>query len=212
MSPILVVIGLAALGGAAYLFSEESKKKPEEKKNALPLGGSALPSVPQAAPSAGGNTPKPTTFVVGDKDPIPVPLGPSGLPAVPAQTPNLPNPSSALAAAAASAATANAMAHLTQPQPAAQPPLPPVPPVFNTIPPGRQGKVTTKEEGQAGALRVRSAPSTTAPVVPGGEPSTGGGVPHNAILTMTGPAVNGFVPIQYNNLTGFGWAGYITPI
>jgi hypothetical protein len=39
----------------------------------------------------------------------------------------------------------------------------------------------------------------------------GGGVPHGATVTITGPIVNGFAPIAFQSLRGFGWAGYLTP-
>lgn len=124
------------------------------------------------------------------------------------------NPALAATAAAAAAnptsAAANAVAHLTQPQPPDQPPLPPSPPSQIFESPGVRMQVTTQDTGQAGALRVRVAPSTTAAAVSGGEPATGGGIPHLAYLTTTGPENGGFVPIQYNALKGWSWAGYMT--
>ena len=212
MSPLLIILGLAAVGGGAYLYEEskkEDKKKPQPGPPTLPPAitppvvtpGAVVVNVPKSGPTSGD---------------LPIPVGPSGLPSIPSQVPAsapaAPKVVTDILGAAVAAAQANALAHMTQPQPADQPPLPAVSPVFNTIPPGKQARVTTSDPGQAGNLRVRSAASTTAPVVPGGEPSIGGGIPKGEIVTLTGPAKDGFVPLTWKGITGWGWAGYVTPI
>lgn len=210
MTPVLIALGAAALGGAAYLYHEEHKKKDAKPTPPPAVNPPAIiPSVVVTPPKTGRGS--------GVMD-EPIPLGPSGLPAaappvpVPSKIPipAVPNPSGALLGAAVNTATGNALAHMTQPQPADQPPLPPVSPAFDTVPPGKKGRVTTQSEGQLGNLRVRTAPSTTASVVPGGEPSIGGGVPKGEIVTITGPAKEGFVPLEWKGIKGWGWAGYVT--
>jgi hypothetical protein len=112
--------------------------------------------------------------------------------------------------------SANAVAHLTQPQPPDQPPLPPCPPP-TALPAGAQAIVSTKETGQAGALRVRATPSTTGKAVAGGEPASGGGFEHLSTIQITGPMTAGFCPVtgtsrNGSTISGFGWAGYLKPI
>lgn len=209
MSVLPILIGAAALLGGGYLYHEEQKKKEAKPTPPPPV------SPPPIVPSVVVTPPQKTGRGSGVLD-NPVPLGPSGLPAaappipVPAVIPTPINPSGALLGAAVNTATSNALAHMTQPQPADQPPLPPVSPAFDNVPPGKKGRVTTQSEGQLGNLRVRTAPSTTASVVAGGEPSIGGGIPKGEIVTITGPAKEGFVPLEWKSIKGWGWAGYVT--
>ena len=83
-----------------------------------------------------------------------------------------------------------------------------------SLPVGSPAAVNTSGTGNSGALRVRTAPNTTAPVVAGGEPANGGGFEHGATVQITGPLVAGFSPVSGagrlgGTLTGFAWGGYL---
>lgn len=109
---------------------------------------------------------------------------------------------------------ANAAANTTQPQPAGQPPLPPAPSP-ESMPANSKAIVTTAQTGQAGALQVRTTPSTMAPFAPNGSAVAGGGYDHGSVITITGPMTSGFVPTSGmarngQMAVGWAWAGYLT--
>jgi hypothetical protein len=101
-----------------------------------------------------------------------------------------------------------------------QPPLPPPPPQ-EALMPGKLAVVATDPNGtearlgpNATSLRVRSAPSTTAPEVPGGNPFDGGGFAKGQTVTITGPMQAGFSPVtgvgrKGNTLTGWSGAAFL---
>jgi hypothetical protein len=101
-----------------------------------------------------------------------------------------------------------------------QPPLPPPPPQ-EALMPGKLAIVATDPSGtearlgpNATSLRVRSAPNTTAPEVPGGNPADGGGFAKGQTVTITGPMQAGFSPVtgvgrKGNTLTGWSGAAFL---
>lgn len=142
---------------------------------------------------------------------------PPNAPPIPPGTPAIVNPNGGGLLDPRSPA-ANAIANLVQPpfppaQQADNPPLPKVPPQA-ALPVGSPATVNTSGVGNSGALRVRSAPSTVAAVVAGGEPASGGGFEHGATVQITGPLVAGFSPVSGagrlgGTLTGYAWGGYL---
>jgi hypothetical protein len=212
MFPVPVLIGGAALlAFGAYEYDKNRKtSKPEVLRGIAPAGATETPDGPGRA--ATGDTviiapPSPAGGGGGVPSP-PRGLGLSGLRKLKGVAPpGVPTPSRSPAA--------NAVAHLTQPQPPGQPPLPPAP-APAMLPKGATATVSTHDTGQAGALRVRSGPSTTAPSIAGGEPGSGGGFPHLSIVQIVGDMDAGFLPTKGRNaagqeLIGYAWAGYLTP-
>lgn len=200
--PVLIAGGLVLAAGAGVLIYEETKKKkPEQLPGIMPKGADAVTAT-SAAPASGGGGGggMPTSRAA-------VAQGPTVIPKAGA--------SKGLSGMPSSSVNANLTAHLTQPQPPGQPPLPPAP-AQALLPPGRIATVNTKDTGNAGALRVRIAPSTTASAVAGGEPGSGGGYPHLSTIEITGDMVEGFSPSKGRNgmgqeISGYAWAGYLLP-
>jgi hypothetical protein len=126
------------------------------------------------------------------------------------------NPVSPTPLSSAAAAEVAGYRATVQPQPsigpaAQQPPLPPVPAA------GIQSKrAIVNTSGAAGSqdsnLRIRSGPSTNAPVVSGGEPSVGGGIPKGTVIDVTGDTVSDMTPISWNGKTGWVFAGYLKAV
>ena len=179
---LAIPVVLVAAGAAAYEALKSGKKPPIQPDH-----------------KTGGYTEQ------NVRPPANVPLPP---PAQPGQSP-VSNPTSP---------AANAVANLTNPLPSYppnQPPLPVVPSTAATTPPGTPGVVSTKSTGQLGALTVRPGPSGTG-IVAHGDPGKGGGFDHGQTISIMGGANNGWYPVSGRSrdgvdITGFAWAGYITP-
>jgi hypothetical protein len=205
MGPLIPIIALIAGGVLIAKAVKKDDTAPKQTQNVRP---------PADAPDGPGKGPGTVVNVVVPQSKPQT--APPNAPPIPAGTPAMPQGIDPRSAAG------NAIANMVQPQPLMnngqpaldQPPLPQAPPQ-SALPVGLPAYVSTSGTGNSGALRVRVAPNTTATVIPGGEPESGGGFEHGSQVRITGPLVAGFSPVMGEGrlggtLTGYAWAGYLT--
>jgi len=213
----MIIPIIAGVGVAAYAAYELTKKP----KPVIATGPAPAPRQTQrgVAPAGATDGPLPGSGAMQNVvftqavDPTPLPSSASLTAQQIAQQLAAINPVSPTPLSSAAAAEVAGLRATVQPQPsigpaAQQPPLPPVPAA------GIQSKrAIVNTRGAAGSqdsnLRIRSGPSTNAPVVPGGEPSKGGGIPKGTAIDVTGDTVSDMTPISWNGLTGWVFSGYL---